>query len=352
MADDQEKTEEPTSKKIEDARKDGNVPKSQDSSSFITLVVGIFTFLALFPFMQRHMIDLYHYYQSFIGIEFTKNMILEISITTFREILLVVMPLAVAVAISGLLAGFLQFGFVFSSKPLTPDLTKLDPIKGLKNLLSVKKLIETVKVVLKVTLVLLIAYNFLYEFSQEMPSVVYLSIFNQLSWLREKALVLGSVMLLLFFFLALFDLFFVRYNYFKDLKMSKQEIKDEYKQMEGDPQIKARIRKIQMEMTKKRMMQEIPDADVVITNPTHFAVALRYDKEKDSAPMVLAKGMNHLALKIKEIARLHDIQIIENPPLARELYKKCDINDIIPENLYKAVAEVLAFVYKSSKNKR
>ncbi len=352
MADDQEKTEEPTSKKIEDARKDGNVPKSQDSSSFITLVVGIFTFLALFPFMQRHLVELYHYYQSFMGVEFTKNMILEISVVTFKEVILVVMPLAVAVAISGLLAGFLQFGFVFSSKPLTPDITKLDPIKGMKNLLSVKKLVETIKVILKVALVLLIAYNFLYKFSQEMPSVVYLSIFDQLSWLREKALILGSAMLLLFFFLALFDLFFVRYNYFKDLRMSKQEIKDEFKQMEGDPQIKARIRKIQMEMTKKRMMQEIPDADVVITNPTHFAVALRYDKEKDNAPIVLAKGMNHLALKIKEIARLHDIQIIENPPLARELYKKCDINDIIPDNLYKAVAEVLAFVYKSSKTKR
>ncbi len=352
MADDQEKTEEPTSKKIEDARKDGNVPKSQDASSFVTLVVGIFTFLALFPFMEKHLVELYQYYQSFMGVEFTKNMILEISIVTFREIILVVIPLAVAVAISGLLAGYMQFGFIFSTKPLTPDLSKMDPIKGLKNLLSVKKLIETIKVILKVALVLFLAYNFLITFTKELPGVVYLSIYDQLSWLREKSLILGSAMLMLFFILALFDLFFVRYNYFKDLKMSKQEIKDEYKQMEGDPQIKARIRKIQMEMTKKRMMQEVPDADVVITNPTHFAVALRYDKEKDNAPVILAKGMNHLALKIKEIARKNSIQIVENPPLARELYKRCEINDIIPENLYKAVAEVLAFVYKSSKTKR
>jgi len=156
----------------------------------------------------------------------------------------------------------------------------------------------------------------------------------------------------LFFFLALFDLFFVRYNYFKDLRMSKQEIKDEYKQMEGDPQIKARIRKIQMEMSKKRMMQEIPNADVIITNPTHFAVALRYDKEKDNAPIVLAKGMDHLALKIKEIARKSGVQIVENPPLARELYKKCELNDRIPETLYKAVAEVLAFIYKAGKKNK
>ena len=350
MADDQEKTEEPTSKKIEDARKDGNVPKSQDTSSFVTLVVAIFTFLALFPFMQKHIVELYRYYQSFIGVEFTKNMILEISIITFREILLVVLPLAVAVAISGLLAGFLQFGFVLSTKPLMPDLKKLDPIKGLKNLLSLKKLIETIKTIIKVALVFLLAYNFLFDFAKEMPSVVYLPIFDQLAWLKEKAMILGSAMLALFFFLALFDLFFVRYNYFKDLKMSKQEIKDEYKQMEGDPQIKARIRKIQMEMTKKRMMQEVPNADVIITNPTHFAVALRYDKTKERAPIILAKGMDNLALKIKEIARKHKIQIVENPPLARELYKKCEINDTIPENLYKAVAEVLAFVYKANQN--
>ena len=351
MADDQEKTEEPTSKKIEDARKEGNVPKSQDTSSFITLVVAIFTFLSLFPFMQRHLIGLYHYYQSFIGVEFTKNMIIEISIITFREIIFVVMPLAIAVAISGLLAGVLQFGFLFSSKPLVPDFKKIDPIKGLKNLFSIKKLVETIKVVLKVTLVLLLAYYFLTRFAKELPSVVYLPIFDQLSWLKEKAMILGSVMLMLFFFLALFDLFFVRYNYFKDLRMSKQEIKDEYKQMEGDPQIKARIRKIQMEMSKKRMMQEVPNADVIITNPTHFAVALRYDKEKDNAPIVLAKGMDHLALKIKEIASKHDIQIVENPPLARELYKKCELNDRIPDTLYKAVAEVLAFVYKSGTKK-
>jgi flagellar biosynthetic protein FlhB len=169
--------------------------------------------------------------------------------------------------------------------------------------------------------------------------------------LKEKALILGSAMLMLLFVLAALDLFFVRYNYFKDLKMSKQEIKDEHKQMDGDPQIKARIRKIQMEMTKKRMMRDIPDADVVITNPTHFAVALRYDKEKESAPKVIAKGMNHLALKIKEIARKNGIQIVENPPLARELYKKCDLDEKIPENLYKAVAEVLAFVYKAEKRR-
>jgi len=141
----------------------------------------------------------------------------------------------------------------------------------------------------------------------------------------------------------------VRFTYFKSLRMSKQELKDEYKQMEGDPKIKAKIRQIQMQMTKKRMMQEIPQADVVITNPTHYAVAIRYNQEKEAAPKVIAKGTDFMALRIKEIAMNYNIQIVENPPLARELYKKCNMGEIIPENLYKAVAEILAFVYKSSK---
>ncbi len=352
MADDQEKTEEPTSKKIEDARKEGNVPKSQDTSSFVTLLVAIGALLGLFTFMKERVVSLYHYYQSYIGVDLSKNDVFNISITTFKEILLVILPLASIVAISGIIAAVMQFGFLFSTKPLTPDLKKIDPIKGIKNLISMKKLIESVKIVLKVSLVMGTAYYFLMDFVKELPSVIYFSLFDQLAWWQDRAMILVAVMLILFLGLALFDLMFVRYNYFKDLKMSKQEIKDEYKQMEGDPQVKARIKRVQMEMTKKRMMQEIPGADVVITNPTHFAVAIRYDTEKEHAPKVVAKGIDHLALKIKEIAREHNIQIIENPPLARELYKKCELNDIIPETLYKAVAEVLAFVYQSSKKAR
>jgi len=235
---------------------------------------------------------------------------------------------------------------------LIPDFKKIDPIKGLKNLVSMKKLIESIKIIAKVFLVLTIAYFYLLDFTKEVPSIVFFSLVDQLEWLKSKALILIAVMLLLFLVLALFDLFFVRYNYFKELKMSKQEIKDEYKQMEGDPQVKARIRRVQMEMSKKRMMQDIPSADVVITNPTHFAVAIRYDTEKENAPKVVAKGVDNMALKIKEIARENGVQVIENPPLARELYKKCEIDEMIPESMYKAVAEVLAFVYQSSKKGR
>ncbi|WP_024954837.1 flagellar biosynthesis protein FlhB [Sulfurospirillum arcachonense] len=352
MADDQEKTEEPSSKKIEDARKEGNVPKSQDTSSFVTLVVAIGAFLALFPFIKERMFGLYRFTQSFVGVDLDKNTVHIVMITIFQEFALMILPLAAIVAISGVLASVMQFGFITTTKPLIPDLKKIDPIKGIKNLISMKKLVESIKTIVKVGLVLTVAYYYLFDFVHELPSVIFFPIYDQLLWLRDKALILIAVMLMLFLGLALFDLFFVRYNYFKDLRMSKQEIKDEYKQMEGDPQVKARIRRVQMEMVKKRMMQDIPSADVVITNPTHFAVAIRYDTEKENAPKVVAKGVDHLALKIKEIAREHNIQVVENPPLARALYKECEIEDMIPETLYKAVAEVLAFVYRSSQKDR
>ena len=351
-SDDQEKTEEPSSKKIEDARKEGNVPKSQDTSSFVTLVVAIAALLVMFGYLYERMTNLYIYYHDFMGVELTENTIYIITLTTIREVLLMVLPISIAVAIAGVIAGLMQFGFLFSTKPLTPDLKKIDPIKGLKNLFSLKKLIESIKTTAKVAAVFGVAFYFLIDFTEELPLTVFFSLLDQLAWLKEKMIILGAVMLVLLFVVSLIDLLFVRYNYFKDLRMSKQELKDEYKQMEGDPQVKSRIRRVQMEMSRKRMMQDIPDADVVITNPTHYAVAIRYDQGKDAAPIVVAKGVDHLAMKIKEIALNHKIQIVENPPLARELYKLCDLNDTIPEKLYKAVAEVLAFVYQSNKKGR
>ncbi len=347
MADDMEKTEEPTSKKIEDAKKDGNVPKSQDVSSFITLIVAIGATFALFMFMSSRIFKLYYYYLSFMGVELTKNIIFEIALNSLKELILIVIPIALMVAISGIIASVIQFGFIFTTKPLTPNLSKIDPIKGFGKLFSLKKLLDGLKITLKVTFVFVSAFFFLIQFIKELQSVILFDFNSQLMWLVEKASILIAIMLILLGVFALLDLMLVRFQYFKDLRMSKQEIKDEYKQMEGDPQIKARIKKLQMELAQKRMMSEIPSADVVITNPTHYAVALRYDKQKESAPRIVAKGIDHIAIKIKEIAREHNIQIVENPPLARELYKSCDIDDIIPDNLFKAVAEILAFVYKT-----
>jgi flagellar biosynthetic protein FlhB len=349
MADDQEKTEDATPKKIEDARKEGNVPKSQDTSGVMTLFVAILGFLMLFPFMAHHVVILFKYYFSLIGTPLDKLFMIDIAVVTIREFLLIVMPLSAAVAIAGIIAAVSQFGFLFTTQAIAPDLKKIDPIKGTKNLFSMKKLIEGVKVTFKSFTTLGVGFVFFFLFIMELPTVSLFSLGDQLEWLRDKAIVIAFVMLLVIFVFAMIDLVIVRKQYFDGLKMSKQEIKDEMKNMEGDPLIKSKIRQIQMEASRKRMMAEVPNADVVITNPTHYAVALKYDEEKFRAPVVVAKGMDNVAQKIKKIARENGVHIVQNPPLARSLYAQVEIEKPIPEELFGAVAEVLAYVYKMNK---
>ena len=349
MADDQEKTEEPTDKKIEDARKEGNVPKSQDTSGVITLFVAILAILMLFPYMTMRVMLLFKYYFSLIGTPLEKVFMVEIAIVTIREFLLIIMPLAIAVAVSGVIAAIAQFGFLFTTDAIMPKFSKIDPIKGAKNLFSMKKLIEGVKITFKSFTTLGIGFIFFFYFITELPTVALFGLSDQLEWLKEKMLIIAFVMLLIIFVFAIIDLIIVRKQYFDGLKMSKQEIKDEMKNMDGDPMIKSKIRQKQMEMARNRMMSEVPNADVIITNPTHYAVAIKYDEEKTRAPVVVAKGVDHLAQQIKKIARENNVHIVQNPPLARSLYKEVDLNKAIPEALFGAVAEVLAYVYKMNK---
>ncbi len=349
MADDGEKTEEPTDKKIEDARAEGNVPKSQDVSGVITLFVAILAVLMLFPFIAEHMANLFKYYFSLIGTPITKPFMLDVAIITFREVLLMVLPLAIAVAIAGILAAFSQFGFLFTTKPLIPDFKKIDPIKGIKNLLSMKKLIEGVKITLKSHTSLGVGFFFFFIFIEELPTVALFSLADQLDWLKDKMIIIALVMLIVTFVFALIDIIIVRKQYFDGLKMSKQEVKDEMKNMEGDPLIKSKIKQKQMEISRQRMMAEVSNADVIITNPTHYAVAIKYDEEKTRAPVVVAKGMDNMAQQIKKIARENDVHIVQNPPLARSLYAEVEVEKPIPEALFGAVAEVLAYVYKMNK---
>lgn len=349
MADDLEKTEEPTAKKIDDARKEGNVPKSQDTSGVITLFVAILAFLMLFPFMSEHAIKLSRYYFSLIGTPLDKLFMIDIALVTIREVFFIVLPVAIAVAVAGILASLAQFGFLFTTKALIPDLKKIDPIKGIKNLFSLKKLIEGIKVTLKSFTALGIGFVFFFFFTTELPTVALFGLGDQMEWLRDKAIIIAFVMLLVIFVFAMIDLIIVRKQYFDGLKMSKQEIKDEMKNMEGDPLVKSKIRQIQMQASRKRMMAAVPQADVVITNPTHYAVALKYDAEKSHAPIVIAKGMDHIALQIKKIARENNVHIVQNPPLARSLYAEVEVDRSIPESLFGAVAEVLAYVYKMNR---
>ena len=347
MADD-DKTEEPTSKKIEDARKEGNVPKSQDTSGVITLFVAILAVLMLFPYIAEHMVNLFKYFFSLVGRPLDKNFMLDIAMVTFKEILLMVLPLAVSVALAGVVAAVAQFGFLFTTDAIQPKFSKLDPIKGMKNLISMKKLIEGMKVTFKAFTTLGVGFVFFFLFIEELPTVALFSLPDQLDWLKDKMIIIALVMLMVIFVFALIDIVIVRKQYFDGLKMSKQEVKDEMKNMEGDPQVKGKIKQKQMEIARQRMMSEVPNADVVITNPTHYAVAIQY-KEGTNAPVVVAKGVDHLAQQIKKIARENEVHIIQNPPLARSLYAEVEVDKAIPEALFGAVAEVLAYVYKMNK---
>lgn len=340
-----------TSKKIEDARRDGNVPKSQDAAAVVTLIVAFIVVLFLIGFVSERIMGLYQYYQSYIGAEFDVGMIHAIAIKTIIEIVIMLLPIVVSIMIAGILGNIMQFGFIFTTKPITPDLNKINPIKGLKNLFSLKKLVEALKIILKVAIIFGIAFYFLLSFMKELPRVELFGLGDQLEWFREKAIILAAIVIIAFVFIGVIDIFITRFQYFKSLRMSKQEVRDEFKQMEGDPQIKARIRQMQRQMARSRMIKDVAAADVVITNPTHYAIALRYDNTKEAAPIVLAKGVDFLALRIKEVAFENGVYIYEEPALARELYKKCEIGQLIPRELFQAVANVLNFVYKSNMRK-
>ena len=349
MADDLEKTEEPTSKKIEDARKEGNVAKSMEFSGFVILFISALIIIFYLKYVSIDLEKYFAFIASLIGKELTKNLIYQIVIKSFLAFIIILAPVMFTIMIAGVLANVFQTGFLFTIKPIMPKLEKINPIKGIKRIFSVKTIVEGIKMTLKVAVAFGVGYYLFLGFLGEIPRLALMNVFEQIRWFSQKAIILIFSMMAVFLVFAIIDFIYQRYSYKKSLRMSKQEIKDEFKQTEGNPEIKAKIRQLQREMSKKRMMAEVPKADVVITNPTHYAVAIRYDKEKEEAPRVIAKGTDNLAIKIKEIAREAGVMIVENPPLARELYKSVEVEEIIPPKLYQAVAEVLAFVYKAKR---
>lgn len=349
-ADKEERTEDPTSKKIEEARSKGNVPNSRDVTAVATLVTASAGLLMLFGFMADHLIQLVRYYFSLLGTtELTQDNMINIALITAKEFLLIFIPISLIIAFTGIFASVAQFGFLFNVNAIAPKFDKLNFISGFKNLLSVKKVISGIKITLKSITIFGIAFYFFYRYTKELPTVAMFGLHDQLDWMVHKALALSALMLFILGVFAAIDLFIVRKQYTDSLKMTKQEVKDEMKNSEGDPKIKAKIRQIQFQASRKRMMASIPQADVVITNPTHYAVALKYEENKGRAPIVIAKGMDHIALKIKEIARENGVHIVQNPPLARALYAQVEVEHEIPEELFATVAEVLAYVYKMNK---
>jgi flagellar biosynthesis protein FlhB len=348
MADDGEKTEEPTPKKIEDARKEGNVAKSQDVSGVVVLLFG--TIYLLF-FSSELFISLknllYHLWNT---IPYHQNNIADISQITISVIyvfLYAIIPILILVFVLILIGNLGQFGFLIV--PLKLKFDKLDPIKGFGNVFSAKKGVELLKLTAKILLVIFVMLFLFYSSMQEIIGLSTLSFNDALDKIQGLLLMFLGTILFINIVFAVIDFSFVKYHHIKQLKMSMQEIKDEFKSTEGDPHVKGRIKQIQFEMSRKRSMAEVPESDVVVTNPTHYAVALKYDKEKNAAPIVVAKGIDIIAHQIKKLALEHDVPIIENPALARTLYEQVEIEQMIPENFYNAIAEIFKYIYKLKK---
>jgi flagellar biosynthetic protein FlhB len=344
---DQEKTEKATPKKREDARKEGQIAVSREIPSLVILSSGLGVFIFAGAGMFGRLQELMQLiYQQLSTLDLHEASSASLLIAIFQKIALILAPLLIAIPIAGIAAHIAQFGFLFTTKTMAPKWDKLNPIKGLKRLFSVRSLAELIKSLVKISIIGTVGYIILRSEINALPTLIFLSVADIAASIGAIAMKLILYTCLVLVLLAGIDYAYQRWQYEKDLRMTKQEVKDEFKQREGDPKIKARIRSIQMEMSRRRMMDQVPDADVIITNPTHYAVALQFKPQEMPAPRVIAKGTDHLAQRIKKLAREHDIPLVEDKPLARILYKTVDLNGFIPIDLYRAVAEILAYVYR------
>lgn len=346
-----EKTEKATPKKREDAKKKGQVAKSQDINTAVVLL-GVFLFL-LFAgsYLMDGILGLFrHSLQEYMLMDITESNVQVLLLQILKELSFYLGPIMLVAMIAGVAANYLQIGFIFSPESIQPKLEKIDPLKGFKRIFSMKSIVEMIKSILKISFISLITFAVLWGRMDEILILSQKSVGASLATLASLTVQMGLSASAALLFLAVLDFMYQKYDFEKSIRMSKQDLKDEYKNMEGDPAIKSRIKQKQREMAMRRMMQEVPKADVVITNPTHFAIAIKYEEDKFDAPLVVAKGVDFMAQKIKLIAKENEITMVENRPLARALYSQTDIGETIPEEFFKAIAEILAFVYRT-KNK-
>ncbi len=343
----QDKTEDPTPRRIRDARKKGQVARSQELSSVAIISAGFISLLILSPFLLRQMSGLYITSFSELGkVPITPNNFIYLFEKWGWEFVKMLAPIMLILSVIGFFATFLQVGPLFSFEAMEPSFDKLDITKGIKRIISVKSLFDLFRDSSKIIIIGVVAYITLKgEINNYIP-LMDKGLGQVLLFGSKLTFKLGIRCAMALLILAILDLMYQRYNHKKQLKMSKQEVKEEMKQYEGDPQIKAKIRRIQREQAMKRMLYDAKTADVVVTNPTKIAVALKYDEKGMTAPKVIAKGQRLIAEKIKEIAMKFSIPIVENKPLAQSLFKYVEIGQEIPDNLYKAVAEVLAYVHR------
>ncbi|WP_099187209.1 flagellar biosynthesis protein FlhB [Tepidibacter mesophilus] len=342
-----EKSEQATPKKKQEARKKGQVVQSKEITSAITLLFSLLSLKYLGKYIVSNFYECFLFFKdNFFNTEFDNTLIgYKLLMYIFYFALKIGFVVVIITAVISIIISKAQVGNLFTTENLKFKFDKLNPIEGLKRMFSIKALFEFTKSSFKILILTVIAYSYMKKNIVYILKSINLNKFQISYNLVDLALSLGIKLSLYLLLLSIFDYLYQVYEHNKNLKMSKQEIKEEYKQSEGDPQIKSKIKEKQRQAAMRRMMQDVPKADVIITNPTHFAVAIRYDETQSDAPYVVAKGKNMVALKIKEKARENDVPIIENKPLARQLYSTVNIGDIIPHELYEAIAEILAYVY-------
>lgn len=341
----EEKTEEPTGKKLGDARNKGQVARSQELSTAFVLIAGFWGLKSLggsvYTEITTYCAYIFGHLNQGVATEDVMNLFLGIMVILAKTAL----PLMLCVMIAGLAINVFQTGFLFTTEPLGFNFDRLNPINGLGRLFSKRALVELVKSVCKIMIIGAFVYGYLKAEILNMPKLIYLDIGQGMLFIGQVIFDLAFRICGIILVMALCDYFYQKWQFMQDMKMTKQEVKEEFKQMEGNPQIKGKIKQKQRQMAMQRMMREVPKADVIVTNPTHFAVALRYEKGM-RAPVIVAKGQDLVAQKIKTIAAAAGVTIVENPPLARALFAVAEIGDMVPAELYKSVAEVLAYVYR------
>jgi len=347
--DDSQKTEDPTPKKLEEARKRGQVPMSKEVNTWLMLMVSTVVVAAIVPGMMERMTILFRMLleQSWQihGDEALNSVLMRlmIDILGMMSVVLIILFLAAGVG------PFAQIGPLLSTETISPKLSKLSPVAGFGRLFSKKSFFEFLKGIMKVVLITWVTIVVLKPFFNGLEHFIDMPIPHVLDEMMSLFIKMMIAILTVLVVLAGIDLVFQRYTHYKEMRMSRQEIKDEYKQTEGDPHVRSKLRQIRMERARNRMMNNVPDATVVVTNPTHFAVALKYIPEEMDAPVCVAKGQDLIALKIREVASENGVVIVENPPLARTLFKVIEIDQTVPPEHYKAVAEVISYVFRLQK---
>ena len=353
-----EKTEEPTAKKLSDARNEGQVAKGKDLTSAVMLLVLFMVLRFTVGNMGEGFIECFNKNYTQIGDLFTSthgeyNMQYTIALiqSAALDMLKLLIPFFGIGFIIAIVIELAQVKWKPTSKPLQPKLSKFNPINGIKRMFSVRTLVSLIKQVVILVVIFIVVYNKLKSRMSDIYMLYDIPLISAIMLLGDIIFDIGTVICVIYTIIGIADYVFEKRKFRKDMMMTKQEVKDEWKNTEGNPEVKNKIRQKMSEASRRRMMQAVPEADVVITNPTHFAVALKYEQNKGKAPVVVAKGEDYLAAKIKEAARENNIEIVENKPLARMLYYNVELDEEIPPELYQAVTEVLAFVY-NIKNKR